>query len=185
MQTTTKSADGEVATVPFRAATTKLRNGESIRIRALRPDDKDEVQRLIDEMSSESRYMRFLGNRRLNAKDLAYITEIDFNQHVAVIAEAMSEGRWLPVALGEFVRDKDNPAAAEIALAVADTYQGLGLGAALLEHLTKVACTIGVHHFHALALADNQRLQHFIEKMGIHVSRVHESEGTISLSVAF
>jgi len=37
-----------------------LRNSRRVRLREIRPDDRDEVQQAFGRLSSESRYMRFM-----------------------------------------------------------------------------------------------------------------------------
>src|SRR5438046_1328851 len=64
-----------------------LRDGSSIRIRAIRPDDK---QRLVDHfnrLSARSVYFRFFrSKKRLTDEELAQFTELDFDDQVALVA---------------------------------------------------------------------------------------------------
>src|SRR5437870_9995133 len=69
------------------AADEIMRDGGSIRIRAIRPDDK---QRLVDHfnrLSARSVYFRFFrSKKRLTDDELAQFTEIDFIDKVALVA---------------------------------------------------------------------------------------------------
>ena len=72
-----------------------LRDGSGVLIRALRSDDKDRLREHARGLSSESVYHRFMGYKHaLTEYDLQRFTEVDFTQHVglvAVFSEAGSE----------------------------------------------------------------------------------------------
>ena len=64
-----------------------LRDGGSIRIRAIRPDDKVRLFEHFSGLSPQSRYQRFFGAKRvLSREELAALTELDFDNHVALVA---------------------------------------------------------------------------------------------------
>ena len=74
----------------FKLIEATLRDGRHVRIRAIRPDDRDEVVQAFDRLSSESRYTRFMSpmltlpaqvlDRTLHLQDaheLGLVAEID------------------------------------------------------------------------------------------------------------
>jgi acetate---CoA ligase (ADP-forming) len=158
-----------------------LRDGSSMRIRALRPDDKGRLLRHFESLSQRSIYQRFFGFKRgLTPADLVRFVDIDFVQHVALVA-ALGEGeeeRFIGV--GRYVRIPGR-AQAEVAFAVLDEYQGRGIGTLLLEHLGRIARAAGVLEFSADVLGDNQQMLEMFARSGFRVTRSAEP-GTVHLS---
>lgn len=156
-----------------------LRDGGSIHIRAIRPDDKQRLLAHFRAMSPDSVYFRFLGPKRaLTDQDLARFTEIDYVSHVALIAtlrEGPAEriigvGRYLVSGGGRHRAER-----AEVAFAVVDEYQGRGAGTLLLEHLGRIARANGVKEFEADVLGDNKRMLEVFAGSGFIVRRSFES----------
>ena len=130
-----------------------VKDGLSILIRPIRPDDKRLLAAAFDRLSPESRYRRFFAPiQRLGKQDLVYLTEIDHADHEALAAVNPENGGIIGVA--RYVRSSD-PTEAEVAVTVADPWQRHGVATALLEHLAERAREEGVDHFVALVMSDN------------------------------
>jgi GNAT superfamily N-acetyltransferase len=71
---------------------------------------------------------------------LERLVDVDHDRHGCWVA--LVEG-W-PVGIGRYVRLPADAAAAEVALEVADEFQGHGLGRMLLEVVTAAAADVGV-----------------------------------------
>src|SRR5919197_221870 len=70
-----------------------LRDGGSIHIRAIRPDDKQHLLDLFERLSSRSVYFRFFQTKqRLTDAELRSFTELDFTRDVALVA-TLREGQ--------------------------------------------------------------------------------------------
>ncbi|MFN8159473.1 MAG: GNAT family N-acetyltransferase [Solirubrobacterales bacterium] len=131
-----------------------LPGGERIGVRPIGPADKRRLSQAFERLSPESRYRRFFAPlTSLSAQDLAYLTEVDHHDHEALVGIDPCDGSIVGVA--RFVRT-DEPAEAEVAVVVADPWQGLGVGTALLERLVERAREEGVGSFVALVLSDNE-----------------------------
>ena len=86
-------------------------------------------------LSAASRQMRFLGvKKELSAAELRYFTDVDHHDHEALGALDHADGRGVGVA--RYVRDTEDPQAAEIAVTIIDDWQGRGLGTELLAQLS-------------------------------------------------
>ena len=158
----------------------RLRDGTRIRLRTVRPSDK---QRLVDglaRLSVESQHGRFFAAKtHFTDAELRYLTELDSINHFAVGAVAIDrrhrEGAGLGIA--RFVRLPGHPEVAEAAVAVVDEMQNRGIGRLLLERLVAAAVERGVTHFRCEALASNNRIRSMVTEAFAGVS--FESRGQL------
>jgi GNAT superfamily N-acetyltransferase len=144
----------------------RLRDGASIRIRPIEPDDKPHVLQAFDRLGAGSRYRRFLSYKKeLSVAELASLTEVDHRDHeaLAAIDPATGEG----VGIARYVRDPDRPVAAEAAVTVVDAWQGRGVGAALLARLAGRARQEGIREFTATLLSENRAMRTLFERLGV------------------
>jgi GNAT superfamily N-acetyltransferase len=148
------------------AATERLRDGRKLEIHALRPEDKAGVLRAIERSSAQSLYRRFFSAKRyFSDKEVAFFLNVDFVDHVALAAVVEEAGSSVIVAGGRYVVEK--PGVAEVAFAVIDDYQGLGIGPALLRHLAIIARNAGLREFVAEVLPENTPMLKTFEKSGL------------------
>jgi nucleotide-binding universal stress UspA family protein/L-amino acid N-acyltransferase YncA len=134
--------------------TITLRDGARVMLRSIAPEDKPLLAAIFDRLSEESRYRRFFTTKsELSAAELDYFVEIDHQDHEAIVAVDRLSGLGLGVA--RYVRSHEDAQAAEVAVTVADDWQGLGLGRALLDRVTYRARHEGVRRFSALVQSDN------------------------------
>ena len=156
------------------SAVEKLRNGERIEIRALRPQDRDDLMAAVDLTSSASLYRRFFAVRRhFTETEESFYLNVDFVSHVALIAVADENGQPIIIAGGRYVVGE--PGQAEVAFTVVDKYQGRGLGAALLRHLVVIARQAGLRELVAHVLPDNRAMLRVFEKSGLKYSAKREA----------
>jgi GNAT superfamily N-acetyltransferase len=115
-----------------------IRNGRRVEIRALRPEDRDALRIAVSRASTQSLYRRFFGvKRHFTEQEIEFFTNVDFVNHVALVAVAEEGGR--PAVIGGARYIVVEPGTAEVAFAVIDQYQGQGVGAALMRHLAMIA----------------------------------------------
>ena len=71
-----------------------LKDGTAVRLRLIRPDDKDRLRAGFARLSPESRYLRFfVPKSTLTDAELVYLTETDGVDHVAIGA-SRSPQKW-------------------------------------------------------------------------------------------
>jgi GNAT superfamily N-acetyltransferase len=154
-----------------------LRDGKALRVRAIRPDDKQALQDGLHRLSLESSYFRFFRPKHdLSPAELVYLTEVDFDRHVALVA--IADDPPLVVGVGRYIVCDEEPSrVAEIAFAVDDAHQGLGIATILLRHLAGIARTAGVVGFRARVLAENRKMLEVFSHSGLPQRRTRD--GTV------
>jgi acetyltransferase len=146
-----------------------LRDGRHVRIRAIRPDDRDEVVQAFNRLSSASRYTRFMAPLRTlpaqvlertlhlqDAHELGLVAEIDAPDGIDIVAGA----RYYVLPGG---------ARCEFAVTVADSWQGVGLASRLMRALIQGAGARGLTHMEGFVLAENTRMLGLARRLGFTV----------------
>lgn len=144
-----------------------LANGLVFRIRAVRPTDDQKLLAGFRQLSQESRYRRFLVHKnRLSAQEVRFFTQFDGVNHFALGAiELDSRGKELGgIGVARFVRAPDDMAVAEVALAVIDARQGLGIGGILLTRLLAAAAKRDIQRARFYFLADNEPIRRLLKR---------------------
>jgi RimJ/RimL family protein N-acetyltransferase len=140
----------------------KLRDGRSIEIRAIRPEDKAGMLAAVDASSTESLRRRFFVlKRHFSEKELTFFLKVDFETHVALVACA-EDGTI--VAGGRYIVSE--PGQAEMAFVVVDAWQGRGIGGLLMRHLIALAREAGLKELMAEVLPENGAMRRVFEKAG-------------------
>ncbi|HUG74247.1 MAG TPA: GNAT family N-acetyltransferase [Acidimicrobiia bacterium] len=143
-----------------------LRDGTTVTVRPIRPEDKEALAAGLSRVSSESRYRRFLRPvTSLSPRELAYLTEIDYTNHFAWVAVDFNDDQQ-GLGVARYVRDAKDPTIAEAAVIVADDYQGKGLGTILLRLLVASALDNGITTFRGWVLGDNVEILRPLERLG-------------------
>jgi GNAT superfamily N-acetyltransferase len=124
-----------------------------VTIRPLRRGETTIVQCVFDQLGAHSRLLRFGGAKTdLSPAELEGLTRRDSRHHALVAFDGQ-----VPIGIARLVRDAGEPTIAEIACAVADEWQGRGVGTALLEQLSADARAAGITRLRAFITAENSR----------------------------
>jgi len=149
-----------------------LRDGQQVTIRAIRPDDKGGMAEGLREVSPESFYRRiFSAKRDLSDEDLRKLTDVDFQNVVALVAVIREEGQDRIVGGGRYIRmDKEAAPGAEVAFLVDDAHQGFGIGSRIFKHLVAIARASGITQFEAEVLPSNEGMLRLFKRSGLPVA---------------
>ncbi len=159
------------------SAIEKLRNGRLVEIRAIRPDDRDEMLDTVNRASRDSRYTRFFSPKQsFSEKELEYFFDVDFVDHVALVA-IIEEGNRQVIAGGSRYVVL-GPAQAEVAFGLEDSYQGMGIASLMMGHLSAIAREAKISEFHADVLPGNLSMLKVFEKSGLGLSTSRDG-GTV------
>lgn len=150
-----------------------LSDGTQVHLRPVRPADKHGLEAAFARLSAESRRLRFLGPKaRLSRAELAYLTEVDGADHVALVAVPAHAPAFI-IGVARYVRDREREggsASAELAVVVGDPWQGQGLGRHMGLELAHVARRNGITRFTASMMSDNHAAHALFARIS---SRLH------------
>ena len=153
-----------------------------VRLRRIRPDDKDRLVAGLGRLSKRSVYQRFLAPKpRLTTSELRYLTEVDFTDHYALVA-VLAGHPEVVVGVGRWVRDVERPDHAEVAVVVADDLQGRGVGTTLGTALADAAVQRGITRFTATMLPGNHAARRLFARLSRRLEVV--SDGAVHELVA-
>ena len=131
-------------------------------------------------LSPRSARLRFLAPKNyLSPAELRYLTEVDHVDHYALVA-VLADDPATMAGVGRWVRDSDDPQAAEVAVVVGDALQRQGLGTALGIALADGARALGIARFTATMLPENTAAQRLFAHISGHLSTRFEG-GTYEL----
>jgi L-amino acid N-acyltransferase YncA len=135
---------------------------DGVTIRPLRNGDIEAVQAVFDRLGPESRRRRFGGGKTvLTQYDLARLARVDENHHVLVALLGCD-----PIGIARLVRDG---ASAEVAVEVADQWQGRRVGTLLMSRLAADARAAGIERLHASVDYDNVVSRALMRRAEVHV----------------
>jgi GNAT superfamily N-acetyltransferase len=169
------------AELPKLSAPTVLRDGSCVRLRQGRADDRELLLRAFERLSDESRYLRFLAPMpELTGSMLRYLLSVDHHDHESIIALDERDGEAVGVA--RYVRRRERPDVAELAVTVVDDWQGRGLGTALMDAIAARARQEGITAFTVMMLASNQPMMSLLEHLS-EVRVLDRESGTVEIEV--
>lgn len=142
-----------------------LRDGRAVLLRPARAADVHLISEGEQGFSDETVYRRFMSRRRPGAGMLRSLFDVDFIDHFAWVLIDPAGGAV--VAEARYVRDPADPGTAEIALSVADAFQGAGAGTALVDAVALTAGCVGVQRFTARTLVGNTAMRRILNRFPV------------------
>ena len=156
--------------------TETLSDGRKVEIRAARPEDRESLLAAVQRASPETLYHRFFAVKRtFSEQELHFFLDVDFVNHVVLVAVANEGGR--PAIVGGCRYVVVEPGCAEVAFSGIDEYQKKGLGTALMRHIAAIGREAGLKELVAEVLADNAPMLRVFERSGLAMTAKHE--GTV------
>ena len=163
----------------------RLRDGTAVTLRPIRPDDAEREARFVHELSDESRYYRFMDHvRDLSPSVLAHFTQIDYHDHMALVATTLDAGEILQIGVARYVVDADSPLHAEFAIAIADVWQNRGVGARLMTHLITAAQARGLALLFSDVLSGNRKMLSLMNKLDFIMTHDEANTSVIHAELA-
>lgn len=156
----------------------------TLRFRAIRPSDEEEMRRLFYRFSEESVYYRYLTNlRAMPHNKMQQYVNVDYKRFMSIVALEGDPGKGKIIAEARYVRLHVRPYA-EVSFIVDESHQGIGIASHLMQMLIKVAKENGIQGFVASVLKGNESMMRVFEKSGLTVQTKLEEE-TYTLTMLF
>ncbi len=161
-----------------------LRDGSKVVLRSIRADDKDGLQAFHGRLSEDTIFQRFQYVKgQLTDADLKTFCDLDFENNVALVAEAERDGETQIIGVGRYCRLAD-PETAEVAFVVQDSEQRKGIGSLLLRHLAALAWQMGIRYFVGEVLRANGKMLSVFHKSDPYMESEVDDPRTCSVTVS-
>jgi acetyltransferase len=161
----------------------KLRDGRTVLLRPIRPEDEPLWLEMFQNFSEESiRYRFFQIIKDTPHETRVRYCNIDYDREIAIVPELTEEGRRKILGVVRVSIEPDGKAG-EMAFIVADPWQGLGLGTKLVDYAIEICKERGIETLYAIILPDNYRAISLLKKMGFKIKYLEDGtvKGTLNL----
>jgi len=142
-----------------------LRDGSTVRVRAMRPTDDKALLGLFTSLSEESRWLRFFSPTKGAALAAEAHRETNLDQTFGLMAFSGPDERVVGHAFYAALDEHR----AEVAFTIANDFQGRGLGTILLGQLAEVAEANNILMFEAEVVAANHAMLHVFRESGFPI----------------
>jgi acetyltransferase len=155
----------------------KLRDGTSVTIRPIRPEDEPLMVKFHQTLSDRSVYLRYFTplklDQRVAHERLSRICFVDYDREMVLVVERHDPKTHQTEILGVGRLSKVHGAnESEFALTVSDHWQGHGIGTQLLKLLVQVGRDEKIERITASMLADNREMQQVARKVGFRLEPI-------------
>jgi RimJ/RimL family protein N-acetyltransferase len=163
-----------------------LRSGQPITIRAIRPEDGTLIFEGFSELDQHSLYLRFFQFKRtITDQEIKYLTEVDFVDHVALVAVADPIDKAKVIGGGRYFayQHRAKIRSAEIAFMVHDLYQSQGIATLIMKHLLIIARADRISQFEADVLSENAKMLAVFSRTGLPMSVTRVGGGVLHVTL--
>jgi len=155
-----------------------LKNGATVRLRPIKPEDENRFNELFKSLSEESVRFRFFETiKELSHDTLTRYCNLDYDREIAIVAELTDQNRIIGVA--RIVTDLSGRTG-EFAIMVDDKWQGLGLGSKLIDVIFDVAKDLRLEKIYSYVSRGNSKMIQMSIKKGFDNESADEFVVTMS-----
>jgi GNAT superfamily N-acetyltransferase len=151
-----------------------------VRIRPMGDDDLARETAFVEGLSAESLYQRLFSSRRLSPIEIERLAHPDPAHERALVATVGDDERFVGVARYARLEGKHGDEECELAIVVADEWQGRGVGVALMSALLQTARADGLRRMTAFTLTSNTRMRELARRLGFSV-HLYAGDGTLTV----
>lgn len=169
------SIAGVVTSIAGGESDIALRDGGTVHVRPVRPEDVDRIERFLRGLSKDARLFRFFSGAANVSRMAGWLT----GEHSGTGLLAVTSDDGQVVGHGQFV--PDGTGSAEVAFAIADRWQGRGIATLLLAQLAEAAAAEGLRQFTAVVMPGNHKMIGTFRDSGFPVE-VHSGAGELQVT---
>jgi RimJ/RimL family protein N-acetyltransferase len=161
-----------------------FKNNVSVRFRAIKPSDEQEMRRLFYRFSDESVYYRyFTPLKTMTHSKMQEYVNVDYGKVMSIIGLVGDTGKGQIIAEARYVKDPKRPYG-DVAFVVDEEFQSIGIATFLYKQLMRLAKERGLQGFTADVLPANKEMMRVFEKGAAEVKATLEY-GVYRLSIPF
>ncbi len=147
------------------------KNGLDIFIRPIKPEDAPLLTDFFKTLSPQTVYFRFFHSMKHLPKDmLVRFTQVDYDREIALVALHESEGGEEMLGAARVIKEHHTNSG-EFAVLVSDSWQGQGIGAALLKNCLIIAQERGLQKVWGCVMSGNTQMLALGKKLGFDIKR--------------
>lgn len=158
--------------------TWNLPDGTEVTLRPIRPEDEPMGREMLAGLSSETLRVRFFTAREITRDLLIRFCNIDYDREIAIVAEIRKDDKKILIAAARLVSEPDS-AKAEFAILVHDNYQGMGLGAKMIDILIGIGQDKGLDRIYGTVLNENRRMLELCRRLGFRIESRADGVSTV------
>jgi acetyltransferase len=152
----------------------RLKNGEEVVIRPVRPEDEPALVRFHAALSERSVYLRYFQPMKLSTRTaherLTRICFLDYDREMALVAEPRHPRSGQPEVVAVARLSKLHGVnEAEAAIVIGDDYQHQGLGTELYRRLAQIARDEKIARIVSTMLGENREMRAICQKLGFRI----------------
>ncbi len=174
---------------PSLPTTFQMPNGQTVKIRMIRPSDAPLLVEMFHHLSDRTRRLRFhayAGNLPQERiwREAVVLSDLDPARQAALVAVHTDDAGDHIVGVARLVRATVQAIEAEAAVVVCDEYQRMGLGTHLLTLILPIARSMGIERLFGWVMAENRHMLQVIRKtsLPVHVE-YHSGEMFVVVSL--
>jgi len=144
-----------------------FKNDLTVRFRAIKPSDEEEMRRLFYRFSDQAVYYRYFSRIQLMPhKKMQKYVNVDYRKTMSIVGLTGEPGTARIIAEARFIKDNETPPFADVAFVVDEEHQGAGIASYLYKMLITIAKARGIRGFTADVLTSNSAMLKVFEKGG-------------------
>ncbi len=150
-----------------------LKDGTEVKVRPIKPEDEPLIADLFYSLSGDSVRFRFMQPKKtITHEELVRYCQIDYDRELILIALIEQQGEYKVIGMVSLSKypDEEN---AEMAVVVADDWQGKGLGWLLCSQMIHIAKQSGLKRIWMEILQENSKMLKLAQKLDF---KIHSQE---------
>lgn len=161
----------------------RLRDDRPVLLRPIKPEDEPLWLEMFRNFSEESIRYRFFNIIKDTPHEMRVsYCNIDYDREMAIVAELTEDGERKILGVVRLIVEPDGKSG-EIAVIVADPWQGLGLGSKMVDYMIEICKDRGLETVYGFMLKDNYRAIELMKKMGFTTEKVGQDTVKATLNL--